>query len=56
MKCIYCGSENINRCTVNVDGKLYGIIAKDEKKNKFKISGFICDDCGCITLKKAESK
>lgn len=41
MKCISCGKEEFEECDVKVDGKLYGIVLKGNKK-KSKIKAIVC--------------
>ena len=37
MKCLSCGKEEFEECIIKVEGKLYEIVTKkDRKKNKIK--------------------
>ncbi len=54
MKCIHCGTENMHECNICVEGKMYGIIIKNDKKEKFKIIAYLCENCNTISLKKED--
>ena len=28
MKCLSCGKEEFDECTINVEGKIYGLVTK----------------------------
>ena len=47
MKCISCGKEEFEECDVKVDGKLYGIVLKGNKK-KSKIKAIVCKNCKMV--------
>ena len=46
MKCLSCGNEEFDEGDVKVEGKLYGIIVKTDKKRKAK--ALVCKNCKMI--------
>ena len=52
MKCLSCGKEEFDECTINVEGKIYGLV----KKNKNKLKAVVCKNCKMVYLKQDEGK
>ena len=55
MKCLSCGKEEFDECTINVEGKIYGLVTKT-KKNKNKLKAVVCKNCKMVYLKQDEGK
>ena len=54
MKCLSCGKEEFDECTVNVEGKIYGVVTKSGK-NKSKLKAMVCKNCKMVYFKQDES-
>ena len=55
MKCLSCGSTEFEESTVYVEGKIYGLVIKTEKK-KSKLKAVVCKNCKMVYFKQDESK
>lgn len=53
MKCLLCGKEEFDECSIKVEGKIYGIVTKKEKK-KNRINAVVCKNCKMVFLKQEE--
>lgn len=51
MRCIFCETEEFEEGQIKVEGKIYGIVTKNNKE-KNKIKAIICKNCGMIFLKQ----
>jgi predicted nucleic-acid-binding Zn-ribbon protein len=55
MKCLSCGNTEFEESTVNVEGKIYGLVIKTEKKKR-KIKAVVCKNCKMVYFKQDEGK
>lgn len=51
MKCMFCDTEEFEECELKIEGKIYGIITKNNKE-KHKVKAIVCKNCGMIFLKQ----
>ena len=47
--------EEFDECTINVEGKIYGLVTKT-KNNKNKLKAVVCKNCKMVYLKQDEGK
>ena len=50
MKCLSCGKEEFDECTINVEGKIYGLVTKT-KNNREKATLMNIRNISTIWLK-----
>ena len=55
MKCLSCGKEEFDECTINLEGKIYGLVTKT-KNNKNKLKAVVCKNCKMVYLKQDEGQ
>lgn len=55
MECLFCKSSNLSEYNISVEGKVYGVLIKGkDKKNKRKLEGVLCEDCGMVFFKAGD--